>query len=547
MRPASPKFLVRHPTHRVLRIASLVVTLAVSGPLLPAQLPPWPQMDFDRGDKAAWPTNWARSHATAVRAADADGNSFLRIGPAGEAAATWRMLELPDTAEAIDWTGQMRGHAAPGRAWMRAEFLATKDAPPLAEMKQAIPELEDAVWRTHTFLFEVPPGARFLRLGPVLAPDAGGHLDLDHVRIRQARRGEARAAARSQPKPVTPSVEAPQRERWPAELKVTGPDLTTAAGEKVWLQGLHIVSLEWNPAGEHVLRSARVALDDWKSNVLRLSVREDYWAGRTPEQQDGGAAYRALIDAVITLTSNRGAYVVLDLHRYRAIREEHLAFWREVAGVYGNHPAVLFDLINEPHSISWPVWRDGGDVAERKRPADEDAFLAPEQRRRAAESFRSPGMQAAVDAIRAAGARNVIVAGGLDWAYDLTGIIAGYALNDPRGNGIMYAAHIYPWKSDWAGKVLAAARHHPVLVGEVGCDTLRMPFVAPYQHEDPYAWAPEVIGFIQEHRLHWTAFSFHPRATPILIENWNYEPTPFWGAFVKAALAGERFRAQRWR
>ena len=175
-------------------------------------------------------------------------------------------------------------------------------------------------------------------------------------------------------------------------------------------------------------------------------------------------------------------------------------------------------------------------MLEKKGPADEDAFLTPEEKARGGKGFQSIGMQALVDAVRGTGARNIVVAGGLDWAYDLSGVARGFGLKDATGNGIIYATHIYPWKRGWQEKVLAVAERHPILVGEVGADVKKMSFIPASAQEDPYTWVPDMLGFIQKHRLHWTAFSFHPAATPVMITGWDYTPTPFWGAFVKDAL-----------
>src|SRR5690606_9973028 len=262
----------------------------------------------------------------------------------------------------------------------------------------------------------------------------------------------------------------------------------------------------------------------------------------TAGQSDGGAAYRAIIDAAVNAAANRGAYLVIDLHVYRAIKDEHLAFWTDAATKYKNHPAVLFDLINEPHGISWEVWRNGGFVAEKPKTApDESAFLSDEEKKKT-HGFETPGMQKAVEHIRALGARNVIIAGGLDWAYDLSGIVDGYALKDtPEGNGIMYSTHIYPWKSNWAGKVLRAAELHPLFLGEVGVDKVKMGFIPLNRQEDPETWAPDMLGLIQKHRLNWTGWSFHTWATPVILADWDYKPTSFWGQPVKDALHGKQF------
>jgi len=44
----------------------------------------------------------------------------------------------------------------------------------------------------------------------------------------------------------------------------------------------------------------------------------------------------------------------------------------------------------------------------------------------------------------------------------------GFALDDHGGNGIVYVSHIYPWKTDWQGKVLVAVDKYPIIVTEVG-------------------------------------------------------------------------------
>jgi hypothetical protein len=248
-----------------------------------------------------------------------------------------------------------------------------------------------------------------------------------------------------------------------------------------------------------------------------------------------------LVDNVVTLAANRGAYVMLDLHRFRAPKRAHVQFWKEVATKYRSHPAVLFELFNEPHGTSWEVWRNGGFVEDKNAPADEDAFLTPEEKARNAKGFHAVGMQALVDAVRSTGAKNIVVAGGLDWAYDLSGIVEGFALDERGGNGLMYAAHIYAQKRDWLGKVLIVADKYPLIVSELGANTKKFTFMPAEAQEDAETWVPRVLGFIQQHKLHWTAFSFHPGSAPMLISDWQYTPTPEWGLPAKRALSGESF------
>jgi hypothetical protein len=65
--------------------------------------------------------------------------------------------------------------------------------------------------------------------------------------------------------------------------------------------------------------------------------------------------------------------------------------------------------------------------------------------------------------------------------------------------------------------------------------------------EEWYTWVPDMLGTIQKHKLHWAAWSMHTDATPRIISDWDFTPTPFWGAFVRTALLGTQFEPQRLR
>jgi endoglucanase len=352
--------------------------------------------------------------------------------------------------------------------------------------------------------------------------------------------------------PKDPPPEAPQPEKWPREIKVSGNRLVDPEGKEVWLQGVAIPGLEIIPEGHGVVHSTKVAIEEWKANVVRIAVKDQFWFGHgkeTPKskgQTDGGKAYRELVDSAVNMAANRGCYVVIDNHVFRAVKPEQLEFWKEVATKYKNHPAVLFDIINEPHGISWEVWRNGGFVEEKKKGVDESAFLS-EAEKKANEGFDSPGMQKLVEVIRETGAKNIIIAGGLDWAYDLTGILEGYALEDRTGNGIMYSTHVYPWKTEWQKRFLDAAEKYPLFLGEVGADVKKMSFLPPERQEDPATWVPDMLAVIQKYRLNWTGWSFHTWATPVMLSDWNYTPTPFWGLPAKEALAGKVFESKKLR
>ncbi|HPO91110.1 MAG TPA: cellulase family glycosylhydrolase [Victivallales bacterium] len=333
------------------------------------------------------------------------------------------------------------------------------------------------------------------------------------------------------------------------ELHVSGNKIITSDGEEVWLQGLCIDSLEWSATGDNVLKSVIVAIDEWNANVIRLPVKDDFWFGKGKWQNDGGVFYRNLIDEVLKLCSERAVYLVLDLHRFGAPMPEHAKFWENVAEKYKNNPGILFEIFNEAHGISWEIWKNGGDLKGAK---EKSGDVNVEENKEKNSGNYSVGMQELINTIRNTGAKNIIIAGGLDWSYDLTGIVDGFALDDKGGNGIVYSTHIYPWKRNWE-KFLCLADKYPIFIGEVG--NLRrwedFSFIKPEARHEPVgpesAWPKDMLGLIQKYKFHWTGFSFHPRCGPMVIQDWNYTPTDYWGVFVKDALTGKKFELKNLR
>jgi endoglucanase len=333
----------------------------------------------------------------------------------------------------------------------------------------------------------------------------------------------------------------------PRPLKVVGTQILNDRGEPVTLRGVNCASMEWTSDGQgHILQSVKVAIEDWHVNHIRLPLAQDRWFGKAPEQKDEGKAYRALVKEVVDLCASKGCYIILDLHwsdvgewgqnigQHSMPDENSLAFWKDIAPVYANHPAVIYDLYNEPHDVSWDIWLNGGTVTDR-----------PNRRGAAPKTFQAVGMQKLLDAVRAAGAKNVIIAGGLNWAYDFDGILDGRQLKDPDGNGVIYANHAYNNKGHpvevWIARMEKATAELPVIVSEFGGSggpSRRMGRFSRPANPSGDDWLLHVMQAIQDHNWSWTAWDFHPQAGPTLISDWNYTPTPDFGVFVKQMLAG---------
>src|SRR5262249_38694263 len=134
---------------------------------------------------------------------------------------------------------------------------------------------------------------------------------------------------------------------------------------------------------------------------------------------------------------------------------------------------------------------------------------------------------------------NVVVVGGLDWAYDMSGFLGSKQLADPKGNGVIYANHSYPFKGDtvekWVAKLETASNKVPIIVSEFGSEA-RGPASAGPRSEQ---WVRQVLIALHDHDWDWIAWDLHPRAGPRLISDWKYTPTPGFGLLVKDALAGK--------
>ena len=317
----------------------------------------------------------------------------------------------------------------------------------------------------------------------------------------------------------------------PLPLKVVGTQVLNSKGEPVILRGVNCASMEWTSSGEgHILQSVKVAIDDWHVNHVRLPLAQDRWFGKMTNQADGGAAYRALVDKLVDACAAAHVYIDLDLHwsdcgtwvndggklgQHNMPDIHSVDFWQDLATRYRNQPNVIFGLYNEPHDVSFAVWRDGGTAT------DIPARWNPDQ---AKVTYEAVGLQRLYDTVRAAGATNLVTVSGLDWGYDLSGVLQGYGI---KGANFVYETHPYPNKPDWDRSFGDASWKYPVYVGEWGFGG---------RSTTNLNYANNLMKYVQKHKLHWTAWDLHTAAGPTLIKNWRYEPTVF-GEFVKEQLA----------
>jgi endoglucanase len=143
-------------------------------------------------------------------------------------------------------------------------------------------------------------------------------------------------------------------------------------------------------------------------------------------------------------------------------------------------------------------------------------------------------MQDLVDAVRSAGARQPIIATGLNWGNDLSSWLR-YRPHDPA-NQLAAGLHVYndlacATITCWNNVARPVARTVPVVAGELGDKACSGAFVSSFMN-----WADSID-------VSYLGWSWDPSgcAGPSLISSWSGQPTPY-GAVVREHLAGLRPR-----
>lgn len=208
---------------------------------------------------------------------------------------------------------------------------------------------------------------------------------------------------------------------------VTGPD-----GQAVVLRGVNKSGLEYTAWGYDLDLATFQRIKSWGANVVRLPLTPAFALQGMCKYK---AEYMTNIDKVVALAEQLKMLLILSDHfgtkgttcgvtkdwhgNQKAPDSYNLQFVKALGARYKNRPYVAIDLYNEPHDISWDIWRKGGRV---------DAYTAV-------------GMQALLDGVRSSGFTGLVFASGNAWANDLS-VIANEPLKNDKD--VVYAAHVYP-------------------------------------------------------------------------------------------------------
>ncbi len=332
--------------------------------------------------------------------------------------------------------------------------------------------------------------------------------------------------------PVTPSAHGAGGPAPALSVRVSGNRLVDGAGRPVRLLGVNRTGTQYACVdGTGVFdgpsdAGSVAAMTAWHITAVRVSLNEQCWLGINGiDARFGGAAYRSAITGFVDRLTAAGLYVVLDLHwnapgteratdqQPMADRDHAPAFWASVASTFRDRPAVLFDLYNEPYpddnqdtTAAWTCVRDGGTCP--------------------GVPFTAAGSQELLSAVRGAGARNVVLVGGPQYA----GVLdrwAEFAPVDPAGQ-LAASLHVYygtPAKPEWAPcdkpacwtrDIAPLAATTPVVIGEVG------------EHDCDSALMMPLLRWADTQGLSYLAWSWLPgncAAEPALLQSWDGTPS----------------------
>ena len=293
------------------------------------------------------------------------------------------------------------------------------------------------------------------------------------------------------------------------ELGVTGNRLTDRNGAPRRLLGVNRSGGEFMCVQGHGFFDGPVddasvrAIADWKANTVRIPLNEECWLGHDnvkPEYR--GAAYVDAVKGLVDRVLAHGMTPVVELHwtygqytgNSAGCSDVHAtcqkpmpnarytpAFWTSVANTFKHDRRIVFDLFNEPYpdratttaAQAWTCWRDGGSSCSVK---------VAEGYVETSTAYTAVGMQTLVNTVRATGAENVLMVGGLGLSGDLSHWLA-YKPTDPEGN-IVASWHQYNFatctsEQCWEDEVGPVMDQVPLIVGEFGmadhfgasCDT----------------------------------------------------------------------------
>jgi hypothetical protein len=237
-------------------------------------------------------------------------------------------------------------------------------------------------------------------------------------------------------------------------VRVLGGQFVDAGNNRIQLRGVNYSGYEFgpiqgwtgnDPSGAQAGQAGGPninALKSWKVNTLRIPLNEASWlgysctdAGGTVHNPDPAGNYKSSVQNLVNAATAAGIYVILDLHwtapgtmcpmlqGQMADADHSLAFWTSVANTYKSNPAVMFELFNEPFfnfDFTGDAWAymmkgTGGSFSGYPATGSNGAWKDVKQ------PWAVASYQQMLDTVRATGATNVVLIGGMQYAQEFSG------------------------------------------------------------------------------------------------------------------------------
>jgi hypothetical protein len=275
---------------------------------------------------------------------------------------------------------------------------------------------------------------------------------------------------------------------YPRGLHAAGNSIEDSEGNRITLRGVNRSGTEYKctdgsgifegPSDEASVR----AIASWNVNAVRVPLNESCWLGinGVSPRLSGENYQRAIVDYV-ALLHKYSLIPVLELHRAAAggllasmqlpmpNADHSVDFWTSVATTFLDDDGVMFEPFNEPfpdenrdNAAAWQCWRDGCAVT---NPRDEHGNTRP--------SYDAVGMQGLVDAIRKAGAKHLLLVGGVQFSNSLTQWLVHQPIDPLPEQNLAAAWHVYNYngcrsRSCWDVAPASVAAAVPLVATEIG-------------------------------------------------------------------------------
>jgi Cellulase (glycosyl hydrolase family 5) len=298
----------------------------------------------------------------------------------------------------------------------------------------------------------------------------------------------------------------------PLSVAVVGNHFVNGEGQTIRLLGVDRTSSEYGCVDGfgyndgHYDDGDAAAIASWNANAVRVPLNEDCWLGlnKQPTSENGlepkltAQGYRESIVNYVAALNAHGLYAILDLHwtapgAQVALEQQPMpdfehspAFWQSVAETFEGNPAVVFDVFNEPFDptdprsgedpkpqdqVTWNCWDTGTENGPAGGAPCVTTAFGPKEEMTA--PYRVAGLQTLIDEIRATGATQPVLVGGLNFSNDLSQWLE-HAPVDPLGQEAA-SFHNYPGQECdnvgcWGSVIARVAGNVPVVTGEFAED-----------------------------------------------------------------------------